>query len=420
MVIGNNTCQRIRSPLGRLGIYLPLILLALMSAIHWNTSFAYQVDNLFNAEVDVYDRGIEQRREGTRRALEKVLVKVSGIRDLDVISGLIPSDKNIERFVEQFRYEEIELAPVVPDMMNTPTNPLQDTTSEEDGLAHLSLETEPQNMAKLRLWVAFDSNAVLRLLQQANLPVWDQTRTLSLLWLALQTGSQRYLIEPERHKEVKAIIDDVAASRGLPIVFPLMDLEDQSVLALSDVWGDFADTVKLASKRYRPDSIIVGRVFEESGGFWSARWTLYQGEDVYRWENRADSKEAVIAEGINATADIFARLYSQVLLDNLEPPLALTLLGIRNFDQYAKAVNYLESLTQVASLTITRIHEDQVDFNLTIRGRKEGLERVVELGGVLTRVTLEPTEPTEHVTQFDELGMSTEPVKRRMVYQLRQ
>ncbi len=417
MVIGNNTCRRIRSPLGRFGVYLTLILLALTSATHWNTTFAYQVDDLFNAEVDVYDRSTEQRREGIRRALEKVLVKVSGIRDLSVISGLVPNDKKVEQFVEQFRYAEIELAPVEPEVVSDePIDPLQ-KLSPLDGREDGSHEAETVETPKLRLWVGFDSNAVLRLLQQANLPVWDQTRTLSLLWLALQTGNQRYLIEPETHKEVKAIVENAAASRGLPIVFPLMDLEDQSVLALSDVWGDFADTVKIASRRYRPDSIIVGRVFEESDSFWSARWTLYQGEDVYRWENRADSKEAVIAEGMNATADVFARLYSQVLLDNLEPPLALTLLGIRDFDQYAKVINYLEGLTQVASLTITRIQKDQIDFNLAIRGRKEGLERVIELGGVLSQVVLEPVEA---VTQFDELGMSTEPVTRRMVYQLRQ
>ena len=353
-------------------------------------SYGYQVEGLFSAEVDVFDRSKEQRRSGIKQALEKVLIKVSGNRDVIFVPELIPSEKQIERFVEQFRYSEIEIIepeePVVVEegvLIDGAISPELNVAEEEEASPELAEEPEP--LPTWRLWVGFDSAAVLRLLQKANLPVWDKTRPLSLIWLAVEDETERYLLEPEIHGDTKQQIEQQAADRGLPLVLPLMDLEDRASLSLTDVWGDFSDMILPASRRYGVDTVLVGRVFREHETSWLARWTLYEGQDVSQWETQAETKDDVISEGVHAAADVLARRYAQVLLANLEPPLTMVLKDINSFEQYAQAVKYLESLTQIASLNVATVSQDKVKLSLSIRGSRQGLEKVIELGGVLVK-----------------------------------
>jgi hypothetical protein len=335
---------------------------------------AYEVEGLFNSEVKVFDRSPEQRMAGIRQALENVLIKVSGNRNVVFAPGVVPSENQLEGIVDQFRYSEIESAP-------KSENQAQSDIPVEAGTEGSDQAQAPQ--PGLNLWVGFDANAVLRLLQKSNLPVWDKMRPLSLIWLAVQDGSERYLLESEIHRKTKKHIEKLAGERGLPIVFPLMDLEDRGALSLTDIWGDFADSINIASQRYGVDAVIVGRVFHESEAAWLARWSFYQGQVVSRWESRGENKESAISEGIHGVSDVLARRYSQVLLTNLEPPLIMTLVDITDFNQYAKAISYLEGLTQVVALNVTKVNHDQVEINLSIRGNKQGLEKVIGLGGVL-------------------------------------
>ena len=391
-------------------------------------SSAVQVEGLFSAEVGVYDRSTEQRLEGIRQALEKVLVKVSGNRNVIFVPDIIPSDNEIERLVEQFGYSEIvqdeqeQLTDeVVDDLLGVETE-IVTTTDELSADATDEVELQPT----LKLWVGFDSTAVLRRLQQANLPVWDKTRPLVLVWLAVQEGGERYLLEPELHYDIKEIIEEQAAERGMPIVFPLMDLEDRTFLTASDVWGDFSAPIKQASKRYGADAILVVRLSDEGDSFWRTQWTLYHGDEANHWDSQGDSHAQTLTDGVHNSVDTLARRYAQVLLANLEPPLSMILHGVNHFEDYAKAVNYLEGLTQIASLNVFRVVRNKVEFNLSIRGSLEGLERVIRLGGILAKVDVEvaPQIPeivedpfTQEVISVDSLAQQR-PSEKVLVYRL--
>ena len=391
---------------------------------------AVEVDGLFNAEVPVFDRGVEQRRAGIKSALEKVLVKVSGNQHVIFVPGIIPPENEIERLVEQFGYSEIEYdeTELVSDenvdlQLNDDTEFLQAESDEaqEDPLSEQAEEPKPT----LNLWVGFDSNAVLKRLQQANLPVWDRTRPLTLVWVAVQDGGERYLLEPELHLDIKDVMDAQAAERGMPIAFPLMDLEDRTLLTPTDVWGDFGDAIMLASQRYGADAVLVVRLSNEGDAFWRARWTLYHGDESNHWESTGENQEQSLTQGLHSSADTLASRYAQVLLANLEPPLTMTLHGINQFDHYAKAINYLESLTQIASLDVFRVTQNKLELNLSIRGNRDGLEKVIRLGGVLAKMEAEVAPmPVMDVDPFAAAGvpedelLRNKPHEEGLVYRL--
>ena len=109
------------------------------------------------------------------------------------------------------------------------------------------------------------------------MPVWGPERPLTLLWIAVDDGvGGRALLganEIGRARALPTPADDGAAhdgprreiaaaadERGLPIAWPLLDLEDLNAVSFIDVWGRFEDRILAASVRYRADAVLIGRV----------------------------------------------------------------------------------------------------------------------------------------------------------------
>src|SRR5690606_23626096 len=100
-----------------------------------------------------------------------------------------------------------------------------------------------------RFRVEFSSGPIERTLESLGKPVWGPERPMTLLWIAIDTGGgERVLlsdsgigtdtfadtagvagVSPETVELAEAVreqISAVAEERGLPIRFPLLDLED--------------------------------------------------------------------------------------------------------------------------------------------------------------------------------------------------
>ena len=59
---------------------------------------------------------------------------------------------------------------------------------------------------------------------------------------------------------VREQIVAAADERGLPIAWPLLDLQDLNAVTCTDVWGGFEDEIVAASARYRSDAVLIGKV----------------------------------------------------------------------------------------------------------------------------------------------------------------
>ncbi len=97
------------------------------------------------------------------------------------------------------------------------------------------VENEPARLLK----VTFDRNAVERLLREKRLPVWDANRPGALVWIGVDQASHRRLGMPDDDTALYSVLTDSSGGRGVPLIFPLMDLEDQTLLQVADIWGDF-------------------------------------------------------------------------------------------------------------------------------------------------------------------------------------
>ena len=205
-----------------------------------------EAENLYEAEVLVTGQGSEERVEPLKSALAEVVVKVTGERNAVDDPQLAPMFARADEFVEQYLYQ-----------------PLPEETLDglEDSLAPLFTHV---------MQVRFDPKAINRTLREAGLPVWSRVRPLTLAWVAVQEeGRKRYIIGVDTSSEWRKPITDSATRRGIPLLLPALDLEDQQNVSFADVWADFQTNLFDASRRYQADALLVGN--SEAADVWERK-----------------------------------------------------------------------------------------------------------------------------------------------------
>lgn len=320
--------------------------------------WADDVTGLYEAEVPVTGQGSAERTAASRAALAEVLVKVSGREDAVQQPALKPMLDQAEQWVQRYQYRAITHQAPVSAMTDVPP---------------------PAQV----LWVAFDRETINQRLSEATLPIWGANRPRTLLWLAMEEGSERFLVGGDSGTDLQPMILTHARQRGLPLTLPLMDLQDQSAVTVADVWGDFADAIAKASERYQPEAILVGRVYAAGPDKWQGRWTLYHRGGMTAWESAPALQEEVIAAGLNGAAEQFARRYAITLTPDVAGNVVLTVANVNSLTDYARALKYLQSLDAVAGVQVARVDGTAVSYRLKVRGQAEDLVRAIGWGKTL-------------------------------------
>ncbi|OFC68681.1 DUF2066 domain-containing protein [Alteromonas confluentis] len=177
------------------------------------------------ASVAVENQSSRTQRAATRTALEQVVVKITGQRDALKQASVRTMLSEPQRYLRAYRFE--------------------------------------MNNGELFYVGEFDSQTVTQELREAGLPIWGQRRPDTLIWLATQDdNSNREIISDGTANDITEALREVATERGVPVVFPLMDLDDSLSISVYDVWGRFAVSLKEASARYQPDYIVGARLYK--------------------------------------------------------------------------------------------------------------------------------------------------------------
>jgi hypothetical protein len=290
----------------------------------------------------------EARRQAERDALQLVLIRVTGSEDEEHLAGLGELFPNPTRYVLRYRAG-------------------QDETLE----------------------ISFDGNAIEKLLRQTRHTIWGEDRPLTLVWLAVDwgdgnreiIGSESGLRSPDatrsidRNRLLRERVQEIAERRGIPVVFPLLDIEDQRNIGFSDIWGGFEEPLLNASQRYGVNSILVGRV--RPGSAQEDRWTYFFGEDQLRWSGEP---EAAIGQVADELAAHFAISGDAVLQS-----FSLTIDGIDSLVAYGQVQQLMDNLTVVETYALTIVAGQKVEYQVSIYGDVERLNKALELSGILHR-----------------------------------
>ncbi len=345
---------------------LRTLLLALSLMLCISESFAIEVEDLYQATIIVESRNNEQeRRRAFSEAMREVLIKVSGLTSTTNPASIRRALNNPEPFVESFRTE----ADLLPSNPNEVTSVLREVVSIE---------------------VNFYESEIQRLLDENNIPVWSVNRPETLVWMVVEEELEERQMLGDDNSSASTRINTLRSftdERGLPLLFPLLDLEDQLRLNVNKLWELDEAAILNASQRYQAESILALRIYRSLSGELLARSLYFFRGNVYSYEEFELSEEDFIRGSINLASNELSQYYS-VLISGTENSVKVNMQvdDINNPEDYAALLNYLNALEGVSSFQLTRAHESSLILQLETGGQLRQLVETIALEPSLQEV----------------------------------
>lgn len=305
--------------------------------------------DLYAAEVLAASQSRSDLKKGAKEGLLQVLVRVSGDPDVGRKAVVQQALKKASTFYSQYGYSTTDRQIVV--------------NGKEKAAKLLTLHFDPKAI-----------NVLIR--KDAGLKIWGSNRPAILVWIAIDEGRGKRLLTSEEDGEIAVSLAAHAKRRGLPLIFPVMDLEDTANVSVPEVWGGFLDNIEKASKRYDPDSILTARLSRRRDGKWSGNWS-YRPKD--RWFNLARQNkktDEITGEVIDRMANEQASLFG---LGASEAIIWLKIQAVDSVRDYARLSQYVESLAPVLDASIDEVTGKNAIYRLRIAGVKEQLMEVIDL-----------------------------------------
>lgn len=211
---------------------------------------AETVKGLYQVREPVTSQAPEERDQATQRALDTLVLRLTGDPKAVQNPGLAAIRKDPQQIITQFGFD-----------------------------------AGPPEVLK----VDFDPTSTAQALRRAGLSLWGANRPSMLTWWLNDSTQSSSLVgdgqaaaEPLRR---------AAQHRGLALRLPLADLSEQLVATAPTLEGTDAAPLREASDRYNADALLAVHAREE-GGQWQAKWQLWLG----------DKKEAGSVQGADQAA----------------------------------------------------------------------------------------------------------------------
>jgi uncharacterized protein len=232
---------------------------------------------------------------------------------------------------------------------------------------------------ELLLHLQFVPDAVLNLIRQANLPVWRANRPTVLAWAVVDDGNGgRQILSSAATHPVGDALKQRASERGLPLILPLMDLEDQLLVEPAIVWGRLSQPLLEASQRYGADILLIGRVQLQPDGNWTGSWEFWLEENVRELEQQATDPALLGAVAADLVSDELAARFA-VMDTGSSRRLELAVSAVDGAADYADLLRYLGGLEIVDEVDVRFLSGDRLGVSLVTVADPDQLQDMFRL-----------------------------------------
>jgi len=304
------------------------------------------VDALYSAQTTVTNQSNTQRKAAISRLFKSVLIKISGRSDVVMNPIIMAKVPQAMSYVTTFNYQNRE------------------------GKSHLV--------------VRFNESSVDQLLKEAAVSIWGEQRPTALIWLGYRDEMlQRHVVADDHSLGHGESIKRVAKDRGMPILLPLWDLEDQFNVSAGEVWGMFPDSVGQANMRYGTDFMILSKI-TILGLNHRLNWAIYKkghgGYDMIVASGLDEflTQELALHGLVDQTSDFFARQYA---VDTSAKSGLQTFVvnNVDSLDKYAAILQYLNDLKALESVQLVQHQHHVFTFVAKVLGEQKTLREVLKL-----------------------------------------
>jgi len=308
---------------------------------------AVTIADLYEAEVPVAGEDVDSRNQAIGQAMVQVLIKLTG---RDPAPGASTLAAQAPSYVQQYRFRR---------------------------------SVTPEGEARSRLWVRFDKLGLDRALRERGLPLWGSSRPGVLVWLGAEQSGRRELVGADAG--LAQSLSTAAEARGLPVQWPLLDLEDQARLTTADLWSDYATAVIQASARYTQPLVLTGRLRQVSSDHWEGRWTLYEGEQSRALSSTGADGAQAVAGAVAQLAELLAARYAPAGGQNGPQPVRLQIKGVDGVRDYARVLKLVGEREVVDRVVLRSAEADSLLLEVLTRGGRDALAQVLDLVRELSR-----------------------------------
>lgn len=315
---------------------------------------AEELVSLYDVKYEVASQSASELNRASKEALKTIFVRVSG--SVKVLENLTikAAISNPRSFIKQFQYER--------------------------------LGSEANGDEKLFALMEFESQLVDGKLREAGLSLWSSNRPTILLWLTVEdTRGRRFATKDSDPDIVEAIISS-ARLRGLAVKLPLFDLEDTLAVTPDEAWSLTNWRLRAAAERYGADTVLLGRVSRLSNGQLFGKWIYSFDPQRLDFDTESDNPIDYLAAGLHPVAELLAQRYAVAPINIAENGVLLRLTGILNYVDYARAINYLESVSAIRHANVVDIEGNEIIIRLIA----DGLVSQLQNAFALDRKLLEP------------------------------
>jgi hypothetical protein len=333
-------------------------------------AFAVNVSDLYRISVAVDDQSEESRNMGVQWAFQQLLIKVSGYQEVLQNPTLVEASQHALRYMQGFSYH-------------------QDSVDDQ---------------IYLQAW--FSKALLIPLMRRAEAPIWGENRPLLLNWLAVEssgTGSGAVVFESsinaagsaadhngrllisEQSPEWTTRLGRAFSERGLPVLWPINDLEDQSALSLNQLWWLLSDPIVEASVRYQADAVLAGKLNQSAAGIWQYDGILLRADQRLSIATEGDTPLAALTNVATKVGRFFADQFA-IKSDpmNGRSGIRVVVKKVKNFSDYSKVLAYLQSISGVRLVEVAQVDGDNLQLYLNLEGDWDKVQRIIRLDNKLS------------------------------------
>ncbi len=312
------------------------------------SAISAEVYNLDESLIPVDSRAKNLRSQAIKQGLKEVVLKNTGTQSALTHPEVVKQLANASAMMTQYGYQDLD--------------------------------------GELFIKVSFDHKRLISLLRQAGLPVWGKQRPLTLIWLVEEIEGDRKILNDASASNTRAWFDTQSSNRGVPLLFPLMDLDDSMQVGVNDIRGQFTANVANASLRYQANYFIMATISPQ-GAVYRYQMSLYPreltaGASQYTpstsHSGESASVEQAVADITAAASEFYVSQYA--IADSGEKlTTRISFTDVSEMKQLVEIEKYLNQLSAIKTVTVASIEGMTVEFNLGLFGNEEDLHRLMNL-----------------------------------------
>ncbi len=249
-------------------------------------------------------------------------------------------------------------------------------------ITQYGFKTAPSGAMTLK--AQFDQRALESALKLSGVKHSTQALPALLVWLAAagQGKSNWHFIGADDSAGFGAALKTAAARRRLPLILPMLDLEDETHITPVDAIEGHVERITSASARYKTQAMLSGAVESlHDGGPYEARLNLIlaNGQSI-PWTQQGEQPDKLMQLAVNWAAEYLAK--NRLPERPEQSILTIVVEDVVTLDNYLRALRHLRAQEQVASVTVKSLESSRVAFAVKPSTSAERLTQALAEGGM--------------------------------------